>query len=275
MRPMSPATAACGSRSNACTARNLSSSAGPILKEDGRGSAPCSSPTTIPMDGWSMPAALAPASGRRSWSGCGAACSRFQSTRCRSRCRRRATAASARRSSLAACIGCGPSWSPRSSISPGSMTISCARWFTRVARGQAAGRNPPAGAASETRRGYEHSRSHATAARLNSYLPRPAVKMITAPVVSLRLIGKLLANARRMRQARQTAQPAGHLAIMVAVRKRGRRLARCQSRQPAGMQKWRGGDNKFIAALPRPPILNIGSTDQADQMRHVRNAVNY
>jgi DNA-directed RNA polymerase beta' subunit len=65
-------------------------------------------------------------------------------------------------------------------------------------------------------------------------------------------IGKLLANARRMRQARQTAQPAGHLAIMVAVRKRGRRLARCQSRQPAGMQKWRGGDNKFIAALPAP-----------------------
>ena len=26
---------------------------------------------------------------------------------------------------------------------------------------------------------------------------------------------------------------------------------------------------------PRPPILNIGSTDQADQMRHVPNAVNY
>jgi hypothetical protein len=76
--------------------------------------------------------------------------------------------------------------------------------------------------------------------------------MITAPVVSLRLIGKLLANARRMRQARQTAQPAGHLAIMVAVRKRGRRLARRQSRQPAGMQKWRGGDNKFIAAFPAP-----------------------
>jgi hypothetical protein len=39
---------------------------------------------------------------------------------------------------------------------------------------------------------------------------------------------------------------------MVAVRKRSRRFAHRQSRQPAGMQKRRGGDNKFIAVFPTP-----------------------
>ena len=48
---------------------------------------------------WSMPAAPAPASIRPNWSGCGVACSRSRFRRCRSRCRRRAPAASARRSS--------------------------------------------------------------------------------------------------------------------------------------------------------------------------------
>jgi hypothetical protein len=99
--------------------------------------------------------------------------------------------------------------------------------------------------------------------------------MIAAPVVSLRQIGKLLANARRMRQARQTAQPAGHLAVMVAVRKRGRLLARRQSRQLAGMQKWRAEITNSSLRSPRPPILNIGSTDQADQMRLVPSAAKY
>jgi ATP-dependent DNA ligase len=59
----------------------------------------------------SMPAAPAPASTRPSLNVCGAACSRSQQTRCRSRCRPRAAAASARRWSSVACIGCGPSWS--------------------------------------------------------------------------------------------------------------------------------------------------------------------
>jgi bifunctional non-homologous end joining protein LigD len=69
MPPTRPATAACGSRSNACTARNSSWSGGPIRREGGRGSARCCSPTTIRTEGWSMPAARAPASGGPSWSG--------------------------------------------------------------------------------------------------------------------------------------------------------------------------------------------------------------
>jgi hypothetical protein len=44
------ATSACGSRSNACIARNLSSSAGPTPKARGHGSARCCSPTTIRME---------------------------------------------------------------------------------------------------------------------------------------------------------------------------------------------------------------------------------
>ena len=47
---------------------------------------------------------------------CGGACSRSQHPRCRSRCRRRAIAASDRPSSLAMCIGYGPSSSPKSNI---------------------------------------------------------------------------------------------------------------------------------------------------------------
>jgi hypothetical protein len=47
MRPMRPATAACGARSNALTALNLSSSAGPNRKAGGPISARCCLPTTI------------------------------------------------------------------------------------------------------------------------------------------------------------------------------------------------------------------------------------
>jgi bifunctional non-homologous end joining protein LigD len=50
IRPMRPATAACGARSNACTARNSSWSAGPIPKDGGPTSARCCSPTTIRTD---------------------------------------------------------------------------------------------------------------------------------------------------------------------------------------------------------------------------------
>jgi hypothetical protein len=45
---------------------------------------------------------------------------------------RRARAGSARPWCSVACIGCGPSWSPRSNTLPGPTTISCGRWFTRV-----------------------------------------------------------------------------------------------------------------------------------------------
>src|SRR5262245_49099797 len=71
----------------ACTARNLSWSAGPTPKARGRISAPCCSPITIWTGGWSMPAAPAPASNRPSSNGYGVACSRLRSTECHWRCR--------------------------------------------------------------------------------------------------------------------------------------------------------------------------------------------
>ena len=74
------------------------------------------SPTMIPTDALYMPAAPAPASNRPSWRDCGAGCSPSRPTRCRSRCRRRVTAASDRRSSSAVFTGYGPSWSPKSNI---------------------------------------------------------------------------------------------------------------------------------------------------------------
>ena len=95
--PTPPATAACGSRSNACTARNLSSSSGPIPKALGRISARCCWATTIRAGASSMPAEPAPASSGPNWSACGAACSRWRHPRCRSIPRRRATAGSDRR----------------------------------------------------------------------------------------------------------------------------------------------------------------------------------
>jgi len=50
----------------------------------------------IPTDALSMPAAPAPTSSRRSWRDCGASCIPSRPPRCRSRCRRRVTAASDR-----------------------------------------------------------------------------------------------------------------------------------------------------------------------------------
>jgi hypothetical protein len=44
------------------------------------------------------------------------------------------------------------------------------------------------------------------------------------PVVTLHERGKLLANPRRVRQARQLAQLARHLPVMVAGRNGGRRF---------------------------------------------------
>ena len=99
--------------------------------------------------------------------------------------------------------------------------------------------------------------------------------MIAAPVVALRQFDKLAAHARRTGQARQSAQPVGHLAVIVAAGKRGRRFARRQSRQSAGMQKRRAEITNSSLRSPRPPILTIVSTDQSDQMRHVPNAADY
>jgi hypothetical protein len=99
-----------------------------------------------------------------------------------------------------------------------------------------------------------------------------AVKMIAAPVVALRQIDKPAAHARRTGQARQSAQPHGHLAVIVAAGKSGRRFAHHQGRQSAGMQIRRAEITNSSLRSPRPPILNIVSTDQSDQMCHVPNA---
>ena len=52
-----PGNRGCGSRSSACIAKDLSWSSGPIPKVRGPISVGCCSPTMIPRDGWSMPAA--------------------------------------------------------------------------------------------------------------------------------------------------------------------------------------------------------------------------
>jgi len=70
---------------------------GPIPTAGGPISARCCSPITIPTGGSSTPAAPAPASTPPSSNACGAAYSHWRPQRCRSMCRRRATAASARR----------------------------------------------------------------------------------------------------------------------------------------------------------------------------------
>src|SRR5271155_1489035 len=61
-----PAIAASGSRSNASTARNSWSSAGPIPRVRDHFSVPCCSAITIPAESSPMPAAPAPASTRLS-----------------------------------------------------------------------------------------------------------------------------------------------------------------------------------------------------------------
>jgi hypothetical protein len=72
-------------------------SAGPIPKERGPFLGLCCSPIMIPMGGSFTPAAPPPVSATRSSNGCGAVSNRWRRPRCRSTCRRRATAASDRR----------------------------------------------------------------------------------------------------------------------------------------------------------------------------------
>src|ERR1700730_11130255 len=67
-----------------------------------------------------MPAVLELASTTQSWSDLGADCNRSPPSRCRSMCLRLGPAALVRRSSSAACIGFGPSLSPRSNIQTGT-----------------------------------------------------------------------------------------------------------------------------------------------------------
>jgi hypothetical protein len=72
--------------------------------------------------------------------------------------------------------------------------------------------------------------SFEAAARL-TFSAAPAVEMIAAAVVAFGEIDKLPANTRRTGQAGESAQPGGHLPVMIALRKRLRRFAhgQCQN----------------------------------------------
>jgi hypothetical protein len=74
--------------------------------------------------------------------------------------------------------------------------------------------------------------------------------MIAAPVVALREIDQLAADTGRSGIARQFEHLAGHLAAMIAVRKRRRGLDLCQRYQISGSQKLEGGANKTINPIP-------------------------
>jgi hypothetical protein len=93
-------------------------SAQPLIERKARLAALLSNiaPTAIPTEGWFMSVASAPASSRRSWSGCGNGYNRLLPPRCRSMSHRLEPTALDHHWSSVACIGCGPSWSPRSSF---------------------------------------------------------------------------------------------------------------------------------------------------------------
>jgi hypothetical protein len=73
--------------------------------------------------------------------------------------------------------------------------------------------------------------------------------MIAAPVVPLREIDKLPANARRAGQLRQSAQPVGRLSVMIAVREHRPRLAHGNAHP--GDERLAGRLNSGIAATTR------------------------
>jgi len=74
--------------------------------------------------------------------------------------------------------------------------------------------------------------------------------MIAAPVVTLRQIDKLAANARRPGLVCETAQPLGHLAVMVAAGER--RPCFAHGHAHPGNERVAGRrNNRIIAAMTR------------------------
>ena len=90
--------------------------------------------------------------------------------------------------------------------------------------------------------------------------------MIAAAVVAFGEIDKLPANARRAGLAGESAQPTGHLPVMIAVRERRRRFAHGQCRQETQIQKTAARDDNIVTAIA---VLTCISgrlfTDQSDQ----------
>ena len=74
--------------------------------------------------------------------------------------------------------------------------------------------------------------------------------MIAAPVVTLRQIDKLAANARRAGQVRQSEQPIGHLAVMVAASERPPCFANGHA-HPGNERVAGRRNNRIIAAMTR------------------------
>jgi hypothetical protein len=70
--------------------------------------------------------------------------------------------------------------------------------------------------------------------------------MIAAPVVPPREIDKLPASARRAGQPRQSAQPVGHLPVMIAIREHRPRLA--HGRAHPGNERLADRHNRGTAA---------------------------
>jgi len=74
--------------------------------------------------------------------------------------------------------------------------------------------------------------------------------MIAAPVVALRQIDQLAANARRTGQVREAAQLRGHLAVMVAAGER--RPCFAHGHAHPGNERVAGlRNNRIIAAMTR------------------------
>src|SRR5271165_3816967 len=71
--------------------------------------------------------------------------------------------------------------------------------------------------------------------------------MIAPPVVALREIDQLAADARRTGEARQFAHAPGHLPVMIAVGKLRRRFACHHGHRPARDEKLAGGARKRIS----------------------------
>jgi hypothetical protein len=90
--------------------------------------------------------------------------------------------------------------------------------------------------------------SFEAAARL-TFCAAPAVEMIAAAVAAFGEIDKLPANIRRTGQAGESAQPGGHLPVMIAVRKRFRRYVHGQCRQDTQNQKTATRDDNIVTAI--------------------------
>jgi hypothetical protein len=83
--------------------------------------------------------------------------------------------------------------------------------------------------------------------------------MIAAPVIPFGQIDEFPANARRPRQARELAHPAGDLAMMIAVGKRGRRFARRDQARSAHKPRFRSSPAPINAVQSSARLAGSGT----------------